>query len=115
MIFTQTMMQMSKHNKQILRLVMLHESGLAIHKGEEAYSKTWVISHFNSGRSVLKYIIHRKDVEKYIIRLIYILPSWNFTLEEFNKGSVDNSEWGIDKKRLKRVVDEIQKEILSIS
>jgi len=104
MILHQAMMNMSKpEKKRVPKLVMLSEYGLAIHKGEDD-NKTYTISHFESGRSVLKYIKERKNVEGYIKRLLDICASWHFTLEEF-----DESEWKTD---LKRKVDKIQKEIL---
>jgi hypothetical protein len=108
MILQQVMMQLSKSgvgaSKKVPKLVMLSEYGLAIHK-DINNNTTWVISHFNSGRSVLKYIKERKDVEEYIVRLIEILPSWQFTLEEFDSGVVD-------KPRVKKEVDALQKEIM---
>ena len=46
--------------KNIKKLVMLHECGLCIHK-EEGEDNKWIISHFASGRSVLKYIKSKCD------------------------------------------------------
>lgn len=106
MILQQVMMQMSKPGKSVPKLVMLSKYGLAVHKGEEAYSHTWVISHFNSGKSVLRYIKERKDVDRYLEKLIEILPAWTFTLEEFDKGTI------IDRPRVKLGVDALQQEIL---
>jgi len=83
---------------------MLHDSGLAIHKGKGVYSKTWVISHFNSGKSVLSYIKLKKEVDLYLERLIEICENWNFTLEEFDESDC--------KTYLKREVDKIQREVL---
>ena len=100
------MMQMSKQGgKKIKKLVMLSEHGLAIHKGVNTDNKTWVISHFNSGKSILTHIKERKDVEEYVVRLVEILPSWNFTLEEWDDYSSD------EKSIIKVKVDVIQKEI----
>ena len=102
MILQQAMMQLCNAGGKAVtkKLVMLHESGLAIHKDPQ-----WghVISHFKSGRSVLKYIKNRKDVDGYVKRLLDICESWDFTLEEF-----DESEWKHD---LKINIDPIQKEI----
>ena len=105
MILQQAIMQLSQKDKIVPKLVMLHECGLAIHKGDK--DTMWVVSHFNSGKYILKYIKERKKAEEYIERLINILPSWHFTLKEF-----DENEWKINKTRLKPIVDTIQKEIL---
>jgi len=101
----QATMQLSiPEGKTVPKLVMLHESGLAIHRGKGAYSRTWVISHFNSGRAVLSYIELKEEAFYYIEKLTNICESWDFTLEDFDEG-----EW---KTYLKIKVDKLQKEIL---
>lgn len=109
MVLQQATMQLSQPGGQrVSKLVMLSEYGLAVHKAVDAITgkndKTWIISHFNSGRSVLKYIKERKDVDKYIERLVNACTSWDFTLQEF-----DESEWRHD---LKIKINIIQKEIM---
>jgi TATA-box binding protein (TBP) (component of TFIID and TFIIIB) len=116
MILQQAMMQLSKPKNvsqgelkitYVPTLVMLSEYGLAIHKNED--NKTYTISHFNSGKSVVTGIKERKDVEGYIKKLIDILPSWQFTIEEFDNNTTG---WEISKAEIKVKVDAIQKEIL---
>ena len=101
MILQQAMMKLSQPgNKTTNKLVMLHQSELAIHKDSTC---GWVVSHFKSGKSVLKHIKERKDVDEYVDRLLCICEDWTFTLKEF-----DESEWKHD---LKVEVDKIQQEI----
>lgn len=112
MILQQAMMKMSKMIEGVEgstnKLVMLWEEvGLCLHKA--AYlsnGKGYVISHFNMGRIVLKYIKTRQEAEKYMEDLREILEDWRFTEKEWN------SYPSIDKKLIKEQVDALQKEIL---
>lgn len=55
--------------------------GLAIHKDVCG----WVISHVESGKSILKYMKTREIAISYMMKVRGILPSWNFTLEQWDK------------------------------
>jgi hypothetical protein len=99
MILQQAMMQLSKSGseKKVPKLVMLSEYGLAIHKDVDSKSEAWVISHFNSGRSVLKYMQCLYDE---------VMNDWTFTEEEW--GQYSNEEKG----KIKVGVEALQQEIL---
>lgn len=113
MILEQAMMKLSKTYggvvSSVSKLVMLwKEVGLCMHK--DAYMHNggrWVISHFNSGKSVLKYIKTRKETEKYM-QLLHdeVLQDWTFTLSQWESISSE------DKLITKQGVVALQKEIL---
>lgn len=78
------------------------EIGLCVHKGE---LNQYVISHYKSGRSVLKFINTRQEAEKYMGLLKEVLEDWTFTEKEWNEYPQ------IDKSLIKERVDILQKEI----
>jgi hypothetical protein len=112
----QTRMPMSmvvkREKKKVLRLVMLWEEvGLCYHKGEyrgKGEKETYVISHFNSGLSVLKFIRGAEKAKQYMQELHdTVLEDWTFTSEDW--WSEENKAARSD---MKIVVDDLQKEIL---
>jgi hypothetical protein len=96
----------------ISKLVFLWEEvGLCIHKGEyrgKAEKETYVISHFNSGLSVLKYIRSQEQAKSYM-QILHdeVLEDWTFTSEEW--WSEENRAV---RSEMKVIVDKLQKEIL---
>lgn len=94
--------------KKIPKIVLLWKDvGLAIHKSMHIADKgLWVISHFNSGRSVVKYLKTKEQAINCLCKLYEILPDWTFTEE---KWSIQADE---TKRELKEVVDRLQQQIL---
>lgn len=109
-ILQQTTMQMSKSGvvglkiaNRIPRLVMLWKDvELAIHKE----SITWTVSHFNSGRSVLRHLKSKEKAIKGMIELSSVLIDWTFTLKEWEQYSNE------EKQVIKEKVYAIQQELL---
>ena len=114
MILEQVTMSLTKAGvatttvQKIPRLVFLWRSvGLAIHKEINGINKSmWVVSHFNSGRSVVKYIKTKERAINCLYRLYEILPDWTFTEEEWNIQADET------KKELKDAIDRVQQQIL---
>lgn len=109
-ILQQATMQMSKSGvvgskvvNRIPKLVMLWKDvGLAIHKE----SITWTVSHFNSGRSVLKHLKSKEKAIEGMLKLANTLIDWTFTLKEWEQYSNE------EKQVIKEKVDAIQYELL---
>jgi ArsR family metal-binding transcriptional regulator len=111
MILQQAMMSLSKIEngveRKVNKLVMLwKEVGLCVHKSAYTINGTgYIISHFNSGKIVLKNIKTKEEAEEYLQELQLIYTDWTFTLEEWD---VLEQE---PKSALKEVVDTLQREI----
>ncbi len=93
---------------KVPKMVLLWKKvGLAIHRSEYIGDRgLWIISHFNSGRAVLKYIKTKEQAVEYLRRLCEILEDWTFTEEEWN-ARTDES-----KKEVKKQMTDFQKETL---
>jgi len=106
MILKQTTMQLSTPQKVIPKRVMLwKEVGLCVHKSDICMGG-YTISHFNSGKSVLRYIKTQQQAKDYMTRLTKFMKDWTFTLREWE---VMSSE---DRGVIKEKVGVIQREIL---
>jgi len=113
MIIKQAMMKMSKTVDGVQgstnKLVLLWEKvGLCVHRSPYTIDGIgYVISHFNSGRSMLRHIKSKEQAYE-CMRRIYdeILPDWTFTEEEWNQYSNE------EKHKIKEKIDVLQKEIL---
>lgn len=57
--------------------------GLAIHRSEEMEVREWKISHYESGRVVLKQMKSRKQAIEYLVVLRTVLSDWRLTYEQF--------------------------------
>lgn len=113
MVLHQTTMRISSSNEKDEwtkpKFVMLwKEVGLCIHKGEHIRDGSgYIISHYNSGKSILKHIKTRLLAKQYLQRIYdEVMEDWTFTLEGWKQVSDE------DKKKLKILLDKIQKEIL---
>lgn len=116
MVLEQATMRLSKMGvvtqgppEKVLKFVLLwREVGLAIHQGIFVSDRNlWTISHFRSGRSIVKYIKTKGLAIEYLQRLYDILKDWTFTEEEWNTQADET------RKELKEAVDKIQQEVLS--
>jgi hypothetical protein len=113
MILKQATMQLVKPGVMrpgklhVKKLVKLWEKvGLCYHHNID--DKTvYNISHFNSGRSVLKNIKTSILCTEYMRRLFDILGDWTFTEEQWNSGNIPQEL----KNSIKVEVDELQREI----
>jgi ArsR family metal-binding transcriptional regulator len=111
MILQQTMMKMSKTvggvEGSINKLVLLWEEvGLCLHKSAYMMNgKGYVISHYNTGKIILRNIGTRVEAEQYMEQLAEVLEDWRFTEKEWEEYP------SIDKQLIKGRVDEMQKEI----
>ena len=115
----QTMMKLSKTEKGVIskidKLVMLWKDvGLCIHQdsyiqGLSQGLSRYTISHFNSGKLILKNIKTREQATTYMQRVHdEITEDWTFTLEEWEK--VDQET----KLNIKVGVDTLQQEVLQM-
>lgn len=93
--------------KKINKLVVLWERvGLCYHKSAYAMNgKGYIISHYKSGKSILKGIKTPDSARVYMQRLAEIQANWNFSEEEWNQVDPET------KTVFKAAVDEMQKEI----
>jgi len=114
MILQQAMMRLSKTENgvqtKINKLVMLwKEVGLCVHKSAYITNGTgYVISHFNSGKSILRNIKTKQQAEEYLVKLQEVCLDWTFTLGQWEGiSNEDRAEMG---KKVRVLQDEINKE-----
>lgn len=111
MILQQARMNMSvSGNSHIPKLVLLWEEvGLCMHK-EKYYQQNksqYIVSHFSSGKSVLRHIRDRKEAENAMQWMVdNVLEDWRFTLEEWDNYSVES------RSIIKERIDALQNTIL---
>lgn len=100
--------QVNGKEKRTMHLVSLWKKvGLCIHRNVDVKEIKYNISHFNSGKSVLRLVKSKAKAEEYLQRIYdEVMPDWRFTLEEWEQFASD------EKAILKKKLDEMQKEIL---
>lgn len=112
----QTIMQMSlpadvslgKERRKIPKLCLLWEEvGLCVHNNQDI-SKKWNVSHFESGRSVLRLMVTKDKAVEYMYKLFQYMPKWTFTEDDFE---IWKAEYPKNSQALKDRIDELQREI----
>lgn len=115
MVLEQATMQLSRMGEvtkiipqRVPKLVLLWKKiGLAIHRSSYIGDMgSWTISHYNSGRSVVKYIRTKEQAVECLQKLYDILEDWTFTEEEWN------AQENQTKQDIKMCIDELQQKVL---